>query len=152
MTINLTFTPTITKTFTISIFTFTNTPTETTTVSQQPTITVTPVQNIEQEITDMKSYPNPVNPDRDTIFRIGFKIEQKNINKLTINIYTAGFRFIKEITIKNADALSAANNGFISVDINELKPLANGTYYYYIKAFKDENVCKSVIDKMIVLR
>jgi hypothetical protein len=117
-----------------------------------PTITVTPVQNVVQEITDIKSYPNPVNPDRDIIFRIGFKIGQKNINKLTINIYTTGFRFIKEIPIKNADAASAANNGFVDVDINELKPLANGVYYYYIKAFKDENVCKSDIDKIVILR
>ncbi len=132
------------------------TPTLTVTVlaSLQPTIsfTATPDSNQQQAIDNVVIYPNPINPDKDDYCRVTFKIYNKNIDKLTASIYTSGYRLIKEIILNNEQAISAANNGFMDIEIKDLKTLSNSVYYYYIKIQQKDIVFKSKIEKIIILR
>ena len=147
-----TMTPSYTHTWTI---TRTSTPTMTVTRTNTPvnTATLTPtVTPTAQEITDLRPYPNPVNPDKETEVRIGFRMAQYDIDKLIIRIYTSGYRLIKEVTKEGTDAVSAANNGYVSIYAIELKSLANGAYYYFIKAERKGDICRSKVDKLIILR
>ena len=141
-----TFTPTRTSTPTMT-GTRTNTPVNTVTFTR--TVTLTPIT---QEITDIRPYPNPVNPERDTEVRIGFKIAQQDIDKLIIRIYTSGYRLIKEVRYENGEAIIVATQGYIPIDTKDLKLLANGAYYYYIKAERKGEICRSKIDKLIILK
>ncbi len=152
MTVTGTSTRTYTPTWT-STSTFTRNPTPSTTGTTTQTFTLTPTSTPEkQEITDVKPYPNPVNPDKNAELRIGFKIAQTNVDKVIIRIYTSGYRLIKEVKYEGAQAVSVATQGFASIYVKDLILLANGTYYYYIKADRKGDVCKSKIDKIIILR
>ncbi|MBP7791839.1 MAG: CIA30 family protein [Candidatus Goldbacteria bacterium] len=154
LTLTVTNTPTRTSTPTLTwTFTQTRTPTPSTTGTTTQTFTLTPTSTPEkQEITDIKPWPNPFNPDKDKELRIGFKIAQTDVDKVIIRIYTSGYRLIKEVKYEGAQAVSVATQGFASIDVKDLILLANGTYYYYIKADRKGDVCKSKIDKIIILR
>jgi len=84
--------------------------------------------------------------------KIGFKIAQHDIDELVIRIYTSGYRLIKEVKYEGAQAQAVADLGFVSININDLKTLANGTYYFYIKALRKGETCRSKIEKLIILR
>jgi len=42
--------------------------------------------------------------------------------------------------------------GLVSISTKDLKSLSNGTYYFYIKAERKGETCKSKIEKFIILR
>jgi len=159
-TLTSTYTYTFTRTTTPAL-TYTITPTPTYTRTSTPTLTNTPVNTATltptktpevQEITGIKPWPNPVNPDKDVEVKIGFKIAQQDIEQIVIRIYTAGYRLIKEIKKEGAEAVAIANQGYINIKKDDLKTLANGVYYYYIKVERKGEICKSKVDKIIVLR
>jgi len=127
----------------------TNTPVNTGTFTITITSTITPTA---QEITDVKPYPNPVNPGKDLEVKIGFKIAQVDVDKLIIRIYTSGYRLIKEIKRDGTEAVMAATLGIVNIDIEELQTLANGAYYFYIKAERKGESCRSRIEKLIILK
>ncbi|MCX7699061.1 MAG: hypothetical protein N2114_06320, partial [Candidatus Goldbacteria bacterium] len=83
---------------------------------------------------------------------IKVKIAQHDIDELTIRIYTAGYRLIKEVKYEGASAVAIARLGIVDININDLKSLANGTYYFYINALRKGKTCKSKIEKFIILR
>jgi len=159
-TLTPTFTFTYTRTSTPTL-TYTRTSTSTSTLTSTPTRTNTPVDTAtltptitpeEQEIIDIKPWPNPVNPDKDLEIKIGFKIAQQDIDIIVIRIYTSGYRLIKEVKKEGVEAVAAAKQGYISIKTDELKTLANSAYYYYIKVERKGEICKSKIDKLIILR
>jgi hypothetical protein len=142
-----TFTPTLTATQTFTP-TATRTITNTTTVTVTLTPTVTPTA---QEITDVRPYPNPVNPDKNPEFKIKFTLAQKDIDELVIRIYTSGYRLIKEVKYEGPQ-VTQVTAGIVDINVNDLKTLSNGTYYFYIKVVRKGETTRSKIDKFIVLR
>jgi len=132
--------------------TLTNTPVDTATCTI--TITLTPTATpTAQEITDVRPYPNPVNPEKDQEVRIGFKIAQADINKLIIKIYTSGYRLIKEVKLEDPNEINnAITQGFVDIRIKDLQMLANGAYYFYIKVDRKGEVCRSKIEKLVILK
>ncbi len=167
-TFTFTSTPTMTRTFTM---TYTATPTWTRTLTATPTMTGTPtntpvdtatytvtrtltptVTPTAQEITDVKPYPNPVNPVKDPQVRIGFKIAQTDIDKIIIRIYTSGYRLIKEVREEGTAAVLIATQGYISIETKDIQTLANGTYYFYVKSERKGKSSRSKIEKLIVLK
>jgi len=132
--------------------TLTNTPVDTATCTI--TITLTPTATpTAQEITDVRPYPNPINPEKDSEVKIGFKIAQVDIDKLIIRIYTSGYRLIKEVRIEEPNEINnAITQGYVNIKIIDLQMLANGAYYFYIKSERKGEVCRSKIEKLIVLR
>jgi len=134
-------------------FTRTRTTIPSTTWTITQTFTLTPTGTPEkQEITDVKPYPNPVNPDKNAELRIGFKIAQTDVDKVIIRIYTSGYRLIKEIKYEGTQAVAVATQGIAIIETKELKFLANGTYYFYVKAERKGEICKTKVDKIIILR
>jgi len=115
------------------------------------TLTATKTPEI-QEVTDEKPYPNPVNPEKDPEVKIGLKIAQQDVDKIIIRIYTSGYRLIKEVKKEGADAINAVTQGYISIDTQDLKTLASGTYYYYIKVERRDETWRTGIDKLIILK
>ena len=146
------FTPTGTSTWTRTLTptpTWTGTPTNTSVNTATFTPTITPTG---QEIIDVRPCPNPVNPIKEPEVRIYFKIAQQDIDSIIIRIYTSGYRLIKEVKKEGVEAVAAAKQGYISINTDELKTLANSAYYYYIKVERKGEICKSKIDKLIILR
>jgi len=146
-------TPTWTRTLTVTpTITGTSTNTPVNTATWTITITLTPTETpTAQEITDVRPYPNPVNPEKDSELKIGFKIAQVDIDKLIIRIYTSGYRLIKEIRYEGVEAENIARNGVVKIEIKELENLANNVYYFYIKADRKGD-CRSRIEKLIILK
>ena len=105
------------------------------------------------EITQLLPYPNPFNPSiSGAIAKFGFEITQRNINSLSLRIYTSGYRLVKEVVLTDAALQTVINRRYIEYAAEDLMSLANGTYYYLIIAEKDGEQVRSKIDKLIILK
>jgi hypothetical protein len=141
-------TPTFTRTVT-------PTSTRTPTSASTPTLTYTPTPE-KQEIKDLQPYPNPVNPAKapaGTIaMRIAFNINQTDVDIISIRIYTASYRLIRETVYKDVAKTIIVSQRYFDIAADTLKGLANGTYYYYITADKGGKVTRSKVDKIVILK
>jgi hypothetical protein len=144
-----TYTPTITRTSTLTFTsTLTATPTRTATETPVATDTFTPVPTLPE----FTVYPNPFNPEKNPVLRISCKIDQIDVDKIKIKIYTSGYRLIKEETFEGSDALYLINQGYIDINSESLKKLSNGTYYYYISTYKQNKEYKLKVEKLIIMK
>ncbi|HRU39375.1 MAG TPA: hypothetical protein P5511_05815, partial [Candidatus Goldiibacteriota bacterium] len=138
-------TPTVTQTRTA---TPANTATRTVTIA--PTYTATPS---EQGITDLKPWPNPINPGgTGTEGFIDFKINQKDPENIGIRIYTSSSRLIREIKYDQGSTNLLVNAGRFRYNIQTLEGLSNGTYYYYLYVQKGGKETRSKIDKIVIIK
>jgi hypothetical protein len=127
---------------------FTSTPTYTSTAL--PTPTYTPTQsNLTFELTDVLTYPNPVNPAKDGKLLIKF-VSTQEVDKLDVRVYTVGLRLAKEVVW---DGNYKAGSTVRPVDIGVFSNLANGAFYYVLIGENAEGKkAVSKIGKIIILK
>jgi hypothetical protein len=128
--------------------TYTSTPTYTSTAL--PTPTYTPTQsNLTFELTDVLSYPNPVNPAKDAKLLIKF-VSKQDFDKLDFRVYTVGLRLAKEVVWEGS---YKAGSTIHPVDIGLFSNLANGAFYYVLIGENAEGKkAVSKIGKIIILK
>jgi len=145
-----TFTPTNTNTFTATnTHTYTNTPTHTSTFTYTPTPTAT---SKVLEVTDLLPYPNPYDPIAQPFLRIKVKVTQKDVESLSVRIYSSAQRLIDEKVFEGQALTQILSGDCIYYQSETLKNLSNGTYYYVIMVTKDGKEVRSKIDKVIILK
>jgi hypothetical protein len=100
-------------------------------------------------ILDQVIFPNPYNPVRGTGLNLRFTITREAV-KITLKIYTAGFRGIKQVDWYGNFPAGEVDR---SVAPSNIGNLANGTYYYIIIAeLKQGGTIKSKPDMLIILK
>ena len=121
--------------------TFTDTPTFTVTVNFTNTHTFTPVPTATEtqiseseafEIKEIKIYPIPYNCNE--FLNVKFNITQE-CKKISIKIYTVGFRLVKNI---ERDGINNKGTIEIKIDNKYFKNMGNGVYYFVISGTNTE--------------
>jgi len=69
-----------------------------------------------------------------------------------MRIYSVSFRLVRDIYLEGAEAQSAARNGRLSYNSRAISGLANGMYYYYVYAVKDNKETRSTADKLMIIK
>jgi|GEM_PF-1258617 len=151
-------TPTNTSTHTFT-HTFTNTytftPTNTFTNTPQDTPTFTPTHTPTAETLTIEKpmpWPNPYDPNTGLPVKIKCVVSQRDVDYLTIRIYTSANRLIKEKVYEEAALSQILNQGYVACPSEDFASLANGTYYYLFITKKDGKELRSKIDKIIILK
>jgi hypothetical protein len=154
-TITVTTTTTVTNTATVTItststtgFTRTGTQTPTVVVTQTPNATVAPTG---VTIGPVKPYPNPLNPKLWPL-KIAVYITPSDIDSITLKIYTAAYRLIRQQVFEGAEAQEIAVSGILQYDSSNLIDLSDGSYYYVVIAEKGRVKVRSKVDKIIILK
>ena len=126
--------------------TFTETPMDTNTATETPTDTPTPADVF--EITELVSYPNPVNPDR--VFQVDIEFHASQIcSDLVFKVYTSSFRLIRQVEIPGSHELG---RNLIPMNTLNFKGLASGIYYYvFIGKSDNDEIKRSEVGKIIIL-
>jgi beta-glucanase (GH16 family) len=121
-----TFTPAATRTFTV-------TSTATTFSANTHTPTATKTQNGKLEIKDLVAYPNPNTNIDNTGINISFKLSG-NATKIKFRLFTAGHRFIREVSFTADQVTGSLTTGsnIIIIPPKYFKGIAAGTYYYVL--------------------
>jgi hypothetical protein len=157
-----TVTPTNTCTITMTLTpskTITATPTSSQ-VPQAASATATPTINIQQASPTAtatpphkrpRPYPNPINPHRAPELIISYYFTP-GIDRVTIRIYTAAFRLVKQHVFEQAEVQQMITQGYLSLDISELEDLSEGIYYYVIITDNQGMTERSEVDKLIILK
>jgi len=131
----------------------TSTPSYTWTLIPTYTRTITPTLRPTPALENMRPYPNPYNPVKDGDLKIGINISQADTKKITLKIYTTGYRLIKQITVdKPIKVLQIATQGYINIKAADLITLSNATYYYYIVIKNQNSETKSKVEKLIIMK
>ena len=71
---------------------------------------------------------------------------------MTIRIYTAAFRLVKQHVFEQAEVQQMITQGYLSLDISELEDLSEGIYYYVIITDNQGMTERSEVDKLIILK
>ncbi len=128
------------------------------TMTQTPTITATPTYTATPLATGVTvgpplPYPNPINPVIQPL-KIKVNITPSDVEKITLKIYTASYRLIKQHTFDGKAAQLVASSGVLQCDDSDdnLKDLSEGSYYYVVIAEKGGVKVRSKIDKIIILK
>ncbi len=142
----MTITPTLSATCTM----LSATPTETNTPTPVPAITSSPTSEPAGplKIGPIRLYPNPINPDATDNLNITLSLTGAVPDKITVYIYTAGFRLVRHKVFGSADFAG----GILAYNCNDLKGLAAGTYYYNVIAEKAGEKSTSAADVLVILR
>ncbi len=140
----ITFTPTQTNTFTC-------TPTFTVSPQYSPTSTQIVTGNTELVISNVFVYPNPLETGDDKLYiRLDATHQPQSIS---MKIYTASFRLIKEKTWSADSMASITWHYTVNIPAGELNNLGNGTYYYVLTAEDSAGMqVKSSTGVLIVLK
>jgi len=141
----LTATPTLTATQTVFLST-TSTPTMTMTCTPTPmpaALAIGPV----------KPYPNPYNPNTGMPLKFAVNVTTGDIDNLTLRIYTASYRLIRQQVFQGAD-IQEVSDGLIVLqyDSSFLTSLSAGSYYYIVTAQKGGTKVRSKGDAIIILK
>src|SRR5208283_3270655 len=137
--------PATSNTFLCSAATMTQTPTTI------PTATVTVAPTGALTVGPPKPFPNPLNPTLWPL-RIAVNITPSDIDSITLKIYTAAYRLIREQVFEGTDAQAIAVTGILQYGKNDLSDLSEGSYYYVVIAEKGGVKVRSKIDKIIILK
>jgi len=84
--------------------------------------------------------------------KIAVSITPGNIDSVTLKIYTAGYRLIRQQVFEGTDAQAIADNGFLQYDYSNLIDLSEGLYYYFITAGKGGVTARSRTGTLIILK
>jgi hypothetical protein len=129
------------------------------TMTQTPTVTVTPTYTATAfEVTGPvkvgppKPGPNPFNPILGNPLRVWVNITPSDIDSITLKIYTAAYRLIREQVFDGTEAQEIAMSGILQYDSSNLVDLSEGAYYYVVIAEKGGVKVRSKIDKIIILK
>jgi hypothetical protein len=135
------------------IATYTSTLTAPTATQTVINTSPTPVP-VTVQITGLLAYPNPFNPVIYSNLIFTFNINQPDnvIDEIGIRIYSSSYRLIREAAYKGADKDNILNSRRLVYASDNLKGLANGTYYYYIYAVLGGKEIRSKIDKIIIIK
>jgi len=156
-------TPSVTMTQTANIsMTFTMTPTLTPTITQTntpvpPGSTMTNTPTLPPAgppaIGPIVPYPNPINPVI-TPLKIMVNVTPNNIDSITLRIYTASYRLVREETFEGTgqNVAQAAGGVVLTCGMNTLGGLSSGTYYYIVTAQKGGVKARSKADTVIILK
>ncbi len=141
----LTATPTLTATQTVFLST-------TSTQTMTTTCTPTPLPG-KLAIGPVKPYPNPYNPGTGLPLKIAVNVTTGDIDNMTLKIYTASYRLVKEQVFRGAD-IQEVSDGLVVLqyDSTNLAVLSSGTYYYIVMAEKGGTKVKSKSDAIIILK
>jgi len=99
----------------------------------------------------VKPYPNPINPAKWPL-KIAVNITPGDEDNITLKIYTAAYRLIREEIFDGTEVEQVAGGIILTCDSSELNGLSSGTYYYVVIAEKGGVKAKSRIDKIIILK
>ena len=106
-----------------------------------------------QYITEVVSYPNPVNPFNFSGITIRFNIGRTDVDRFTFNMYTSGYRLVRRISMAAGAALQQdLKQGYITCPASNLMPLSGGIYYYVIEAQTGNKTTRSKVEKILIIR
>jgi hypothetical protein len=135
--------------------TYTYTATATYTFTVAPTVTYTPTAaptDTTLRVVDIMPYPNPFNPLKQDKVTFKFTVTQKNVDRLSLRVYTTSSRLVKEVVYEQSALAVMVKAGKIPVDAGVFKNLANGSYYYVVIVTQNGKEVRSKIDKLVVIK
>lgn len=141
-TVSVTYTPTSTRT---AIPTATRTATATTIPTGAPTATATYVIEEKMEIKDTLFYPNPHSGSGN--LSVSFDVTRP-AEKITLMIYTTGFRKVVETSVTGAYLRRSA----VSFPARVFSRLAAGVYYAVLSGEKGSEKAKSKPEILVILK
>ncbi|MFW6210656.1 MAG: hypothetical protein ACOC4H_00905, partial [bacterium] len=122
-------------------------------ITNQPTPTPTPTFTDKPEIEEIVNYPNPYSPESGLPVRFRFTLTNKNVEQVSILIYTSSLRLLKEYVFEDAAKDQIINRGYIELPAEVLSNLANGAYFYMLKVRDEDNSpIKGRPGKLIIIK
>ncbi|HDT15571.1 MAG TPA: hypothetical protein ENN55_05110 [Firmicutes bacterium] len=122
-------------------------------ITNLPTPTPTPTFTDKPQIEDILNYPNPYSPVSGEPARFSFTVTNKNVDQVTILVYSSALRLIREYVFEMAAKDQIINRGYIELPAEAFAPLANGAYFYSIRVKgEDGETVRGKPGKLIIIK